>query len=64
MLKGQDVIVLVKLLGRTEPVGVRQLAATTDLPPVWPHALGKVRGLVFEPLHPMVPAPTEQRKVP
>jgi hypothetical protein len=31
------------------------LADSTDLPPVWPHALGKVRGLVFEPLHPMVP---------
>jgi hypothetical protein len=128
MLKGQDVVVLLMLLGRTEPVGARQLAAelgfnvagtqralrrlddawlrwggcageftsrtpeeflihavkfcfparrggeapgiptswaaeplkgelaaTTDLPPVWPHALGKVRGLVFEPLHPMVP---------
>ena len=32
-----------------------ELADSTDLPPVWPHALGKVRGLVFEPLHPMVP---------
>lgn len=127
MLRGQDVVVLVKLLGRTERVGARQLAAelgfnvagtqralrrlddawlrwgvrrrvhiphaeeflihavkfcfparrggeargiptswaaeplkgelaaTTDLPPVWPHALGKVRGLVLAPLHPMVP---------
>lgn len=126
MLKGQDVVVLLKLLGRAEPVGVRELAAelgfdaagtrralcrlddaglysrsrqrvhlphaeeflihavkfyfparrgveasgiptswaaeplkaeladSTDLPPVWPHALGKVRGLAFEPLHPMV----------
>ena len=131
MLKGQDVVVLLKLLGRTEPVGARQLAAelgfnvagtqralrrlddawlrwgvrrgvhiphaeeflihavkfcfparrggeargiptswaaeplkgelaaTTDLPPVWPHALGKVRGLVLEPLHPMVPDAAE-----
>ena len=127
MLKGQDVVVLLKLLGRTEPVSVRELAAelgfdvagthrslrrlddawlysgarqgvhiphaeefliyavkfcfparcggevpgiptswaaeplkgeladSTDLPPVWPHAFGKVRGLLFEPLHPMVP---------
>lgn len=126
MLKGQDVVVLLKLLGRTEPVGVRRLAAelgfdvagthrslrrlddawlysrarqgvhiphaeeflihavrfcfparrggeargvptswaaeplkgeladSSDLPPVWPHAFGKVRGLVLEPLHPMV----------
>lgn len=127
MLKSQDVVVLLKLLGLTEPVGVRQLAVelgfnlagthrslrrlndawlysgvrqgvhiphaeeflihavkfcfparqggevpgiptswaaeplkseladSTDLPPVWPHALGKVRGLMYEPLHPMVP---------
>ena len=127
MLKGQDVVVLLKLLGRVEPVGVRQLAAelsfdvagthrslrrlddawlcsrvcrgvhiphaeeflvhavrfcfpaqlggeapgtptswaaeplkseladSTDLPPVWPDAFGTVRGLVFEPLHSMVP---------
>jgi hypothetical protein len=127
MLKGQDVVVLSKLLGQAEPGGVRELAnelgfdvagthralrrlgdaglysperrrviggraeeflvhavkfvfpavrggevrgvptawaaeplkgelaASSGLPPVWPHAKGKVRGLSFEPLHPIVP---------
>jgi hypothetical protein len=127
MLKGQDVVVLVKLLGRAEPVGVRdlagelgfdvagthralrrlsdaglysserrrafgapaeefllhavkfsfpavrgvevrgvptswaveplkgELAESSALPPVWPYSKGAVRGLSFEPLHPMVP---------
>lgn len=127
MLKGQDVVVLLKLLGRAEPAGVRELAGelgfdaagthralrrlsdaglysserqrvfgapaeeflvhavkfsfpavrgtevrgiptswaaeplkgelaeSAALPPVWPHSKGTVRGLSFEPLHPMVP---------
>jgi hypothetical protein len=127
MLKGQDVVVLLKLLGRAEPVGVRELAdelgfdaagthralrrlsdaglysserrrvfgapaeefllhavkfsfpavrgtevrgiptswaaeplkgelaESAALPPVWPSSKGRVRGLSFEPLHPMVP---------
>jgi hypothetical protein len=28
-----------------------QIAASSDLPPVWPDAEGKVRGITFEPLH-------------
>lgn len=127
MLKGQDVVLLLKLLGRAEPIGVRELAdelgfdvagthralrrlsdaglysserrrvfeapaqeflvhavkfsfpaergtevrgiptswaaeplkgelaESAALPPVWPYSKGKVRGLSFEPLHPMVP---------
>lgn len=127
MVKGQDVVVLLKLLGQAEPGGVRELAGelgfdvagthralrrlgdaglysaerrrvvgaraeeflvhavkfvfpavrggevrgmptawaaeplkgelaeSSGLPPVWPHAKGRVRGLSFEPLHPMVP---------
>ncbi len=127
MLKGQDVVVLLKLLGRAEPAGVRdlarelgfdaagthralrrlsdaglysserrrafgapaeefllhavkfsfpaergaeargiptswaaeplkgELAESAALPPVWPYSKGKVRGLSFRPLHPMVP---------
>jgi hypothetical protein len=31
------------------------LAATSDLPPVWPSAEGKVRGITFEPLHKTAP---------
>jgi DNA-binding transcriptional MocR family regulator len=32
----------------------RELASTSELPPVWPDPDGKVRGLVFQPLHPVV----------
>ena len=32
-----------------------ELAESSGLPPVWPHAKGRVRGLSFEPLHPIVP---------
>jgi hypothetical protein len=32
-----------------------ELAVSSALPPVWPHVRGTVRGLSFEPLHPMVP---------
>lgn len=39
----------------TEPLK-RELADISDLPPVWPYAVGKVRGLGLEPLHPIVPA--------
>lgn len=31
------------------------LAASSDLPPVWPSAEGKVRGITFEPLHKIAP---------
>jgi hypothetical protein len=127
MLKGQDVVVLLKLLGSAEPVAVRvlagelgfdvagthramrrldeaglylaerrrilqaqaeeflvhsvkfnfparwgseargiptswaaeplkgELAESAGLPPIWPYSKGEVRGLEFEPLHPMVP---------
>ena len=33
-----------------------QIAASSDLPPVWPDADGAVRGLTFEPLHRAAPA--------
>jgi hypothetical protein len=36
------------------PVSER-LAATSELPPVWPSAEGKVRGITFEPLHKTAP---------
>jgi hypothetical protein len=29
--------------------------ADDRLPPVWPHATGKSRGIALEPLHPVVP---------
>jgi hypothetical protein len=32
------------------------LAVTSNLPPVWPSAEGKVRGITFEPLHKTAPA--------
>jgi hypothetical protein len=32
-----------------------QIAATSELPPVWPYAEGKVRGMTFEPLHQTAP---------
>lgn len=32
-----------------------QLAATSELPPVWPHPTGETRGIALEPLHPIVP---------
>lgn len=32
-----------------------RLAATADLPPVWPHPAGETRGIALEPLHPIVP---------
>ena len=32
-----------------------ELAGSGGLPPVWPYAKGTVRGLEFEPLHPIVP---------
>lgn len=31
------------------------LSSSGSNPPVWPHALGKVRGIALEPLHPIVP---------
>ena len=127
MIKGQDVVVLLKLLGQAEPSGVRELAhelgfdvagthralrrlgeaglysserrrvigaraeeflihavkfvfpavrggevrgmptcwaaeplkgelaESSGLPPVWPQSKGRVRGLSFEPLHPVAP---------
>ena len=33
-----------------------QIAEGADLPPVWPDAEGKVRGLMLEPLHRAAPA--------
>ena len=36
------------------PVSER-LAATSELPPVWPAPEGKVRGITFEPLHKTAP---------
>lgn len=32
-----------------------RLATTSELPPVWPHPSGKVRGIALEPLHPIAP---------
>jgi hypothetical protein len=32
-----------------------ELAATGELPPVWPHPRGTARGIALEPLHPKVP---------
>jgi len=34
---------------------VSRLAPQTDPPPVWPHALGEVRGIALEPLHKSAP---------
>lgn len=34
----------------------RQIAPGTDLPPVWPYAEGKQRGIGLEPLYRTVPA--------
>lgn len=31
------------------------LAPSTELPPVWPHARGRARGIVLEPLHESAP---------
>lgn len=131
VLKGQDVVVLLKLLGRAEPHNVRELAEelgfdvagthralrrlsdaglysserrrvfgapaeeflvhavkftfpakrgtevrgiptswaaeplkdeladSAGLPPVWPYSKGAMRGLSFDPLHPMVPDAAE-----
>jgi hypothetical protein len=33
----------------------KRLAPARSLPPVWPHPLGKKRGIALEPLHPAVP---------
>jgi hypothetical protein len=41
--------------GYAAPPIREQLAATSELPPVWPSAEGKVRGITFEPLHKTVP---------
>ncbi|MEX2105888.1 MAG: hypothetical protein WD810_03215 [Solirubrobacterales bacterium] len=32
-----------------------RLSSSRENVPVWPHALGKVRGIALEPLHPVVP---------
>ena len=32
-----------------------RLSSSGENAPVWPHALGKVRGIALEPLHPVVP---------
>jgi hypothetical protein len=37
------------------PPLVGELAPTSELPPVWPHAEGRERGLALEPLHPIAP---------
>lgn len=37
------------------PIANRLAASKDALPPVWPHPLGKVRGLGLEPLHRIVP---------
>lgn len=37
------------------PPLVEHLAASDERIPVWPHPLGKVRGIALEPLHPVVP---------
>ncbi len=41
--------------GYAAPPLNRQIAAGADLPPVWPSASGKVRGVTFEPLYRTVP---------
>lgn len=37
------------------PPLVDRLSASGENVPVWPHALGKARGIALEPLHPVVP---------
>lgn len=32
-----------------------QLARGSELPPVWPHPTGEMRGIALEPLHPIAP---------
>jgi len=42
-----------------EPLAGRIRASGEDLPPVWPHAHGRVRGQALEPLHPAAPDAVE-----
>lgn len=42
-----------------EPVADRIRSAGEDPPPVWPHARGRVRGQMLEPLHPAAPDAVE-----
>jgi len=42
-----------------EPVASAIRSAGEDLPPVWPHALGRVRGQAIEPLHSAAPEAVE-----
>lgn len=41
--------------GYAAPVLSEHFASTAELPPVWPHPAGGVRGRAFEPLYPSVP---------
>lgn len=43
-----------------EPVASAIRSAGEDLPPVWPYALGRVRGQAIEPLHSAAPEAVEQ----
>ena len=42
--------------GYAAPPLDKVIAGSSDPPPVWPHAEGKVRGYAFAPLYPTVPA--------
>ncbi len=42
-----------------EPVASAIRSSGEDLPPVWPHALGRVRGQALEPLHSAAPEAVE-----
>lgn len=63
LLHGVKYIFPATLGGETRGVATAWAAAPlssllergSELPPVWPHALGESRGLAFEPLHPIVP---------
>lgn len=37
------------------PPLAEEFAPTSELPPVWPHSRGAMRGVALEPLHPSVP---------
>lgn len=43
-----------------EPVASAIRSAGEDLPPVWPYAVGRVRGQAIEPLHSAAPEAVEQ----
>lgn len=46
--------------GYAAPPLNKLIVGSSDPPPIWPHAEGKVRGVAFTPLYPSVPAAAMQ----